>query len=400
MAVVTIITAVRVLLALVLQSGRFAIPRCFWRTGVFLGRPMIVKFGIVPSMAFCLVLTANAQDFSGQLPPSDASQAEALAQLNQFAEVSKANFEKIENIQADGVVFETTLQEPCEYLTYVGDDERKIDGPLIESRESEISIAIDLKSDSFFIRQHESKPSRYRDFKSGKSVDVKVKSGVIRYRSYSNAVATPEHVLQRRPFSDRGIRADDVGEQRFFTRAAPKSLEASVSLDPRTEICSQTWFNPEMLNGLVAAVEKRQFIVWTETVGDKVIIRGMSNEGVQPHYEITFDKSIGGFVTSVDRSSIIAGRRSTSADRFRYEKIVDTYVPVEILQTNRTVESIDFPDEKKIVLKNVKLNQPLAENQFTWQVLEPQDGDHLDDKIQKKQKVFSGGKPCDPAVIQ
>jgi len=262
-------------------------------------------------------------------------------------------------------------------------------------RESTVEFAVNYEKGLFFDKKFYRSPLRYIDPDSGRVLGTKSIVGS------TTTIATPEYRITSVPFIKRKdviITRKAVKEKRAFTESC--STCRKDFYDPRYAAIGGRGFRPTFLVLLNYIEEHGEFSIDGHSLRIEERVGGTTTEY---RVEIPCQVSPGEFVFKTmifnsDKGFNITLSETRSADGklyqkeiWEYEAINGVYLPTSTMIQNFKGENAELGYERGCIYTNLKLNQAIPEETFTYKNLGLKDGDKFIDKILDKEYTYQDG---------
>jgi len=254
-------------------------------------------------------------------------------------------------------------------------------------RESTVEFAVNYEKGLFFDKKFYRSPLIYIDPDSGRVLGTKSIVGS------TITIATPEYRITNVPF----IKREDV----IITRQAVKEKRVFKGrkdfYDPRYGAIDGRGFRPTFLVLLNYIEEHGEFSIDGHSLRIEERVGGTTTEY---RVEIPSQVSPGEFVFKTmifnsDKGFNITLSETRSADGKLYQKLIweyeainGVYLPKRTTQQNFKGENAELGYERGRVFTNLKLNQAIPAETFTYKNLGLQNGDQFIDKILDKEYTY------------
>ncbi|MFA5239627.1 MAG: hypothetical protein WC476_07990 [Phycisphaerae bacterium] len=363
---------------------------------------LVIKSGL--NLAFILFVCSLAlaeEDFK-------AVEAEKIPEiLRTISEQSKQNFEKIHTWQGElesSRRFIDKGEQAKKTFEIMTDAVGSTPNEVAEFTSSRIIFKCDLDKGISYSKRSREEPTRYFDTTDGR--DLGTKSTV----SCSSQIVNNEYQISTRPvrlnMNEEIIKREAVKEKIDGDKAPCETCEGLQSAYLPTyvfDIRNQVWHLYPIIAGKIE--EKGEYIfdgltpkVEQRTVSGDLQYRvhmplRLNSFGIKYLWRIkTFSANTGYNMISLEMITADGGKLMQQ-ENIEYQKINDVYVPVKRMK-NTYDYSRDFSlrSQEEQVFKNVRINEPIPDETFTYKNLGLKDGDTFVDKIEDKEYKYKEAK--------
>ena len=260
-----------------------------------------------------------------------------------------------------------------------------------------VEFAMNSEKGLFFDKKFYRSPLRYIDLCDGRVLGTKSIVGS------TVTIATPEYRITSTPIVKREdviITRRAVKEKRTFQESCPTCIEGVF--DPRYEAIDGDVFHGAFLV-LLNYIEKHgEFSIDGQSLRIEKRVAGTTTEYRLeiPSPQVNPGEFI--FTTMIfnsDKGFNITLSETRSADGKLYQKTIWDYeavdgvfLPIRTMIQNFKGENAELAYERECIYTNLKLNQALPENTFSYKNLGLKDGDRFVDKIQGKEYIYQNEK--------
>jgi|GEM_PF-1363211 len=320
--------------------------------------------------------------------------------LTMISNETQSNYDKIKIWQGKvdatiGIIYEGTKAERVfkNKTDGVGQVPRKVK----RLNESTVEFAVNSEKRLFFDKKFYRSPLRYIDPDSGRVLGTKSIVGS------TTTIATPEYRITNVPFIKRKdviITRKAVKEKRAFKESWPTCREDIF--DPRIEAIDGRAFRGSFLF-LINYIEKHgEFSIDGQSLRIEKHVAGTTTE-----YRVEIpspQKNPGEFVFTTmifnsDKGFNITLSETRTADGKLYNKVIweyeainGVYLPTRTMSQTFKGENADLDNERECIYTNLKLNQAIPEETFTYKNLGLENGDKFIDKILNKEYTYQDGE--------
>jgi len=320
--------------------------------------------------------------------------------LTMISNETQSNYDKIKIWQGKvdattGIIYEGTEAERVfkNKTDGVGQVPKKVK----KLSESTVEFAVNCEKGLFFDKKFYRSPLRYIDPDSGRVLGTKLIVGS------TTTIATPEYRITNVPFVKREdviITRQAVKEKRAFQESC--STCRKDIFDPRYEAIDGVAFRETFLF-LLNYIEKHgEFSIDGQSLRIEKHVAGTTTE-----YRMEIpspQKNPGEFVFTTMIFNSDKGFNITLSETRRpdgklfqkaiweYEVINGVYLPTRTMIQTFRGENAELASERECIYTNLKLNQAIPEETFTYKNLGLQNGDKFIDKIQDKEYTYQDGE--------
>jgi len=367
-----------------------------------LNRIMLCAMVVLTLLQFVWTEELGA-DKASEFQPVDPDRIPEI--LTMISNRTKSNCEQIKSWQGKADVITDYIYEgdrADKIFKTSTDGKGEVPSKIREHRETIIEFSLDAEKEFLYANYHSySAKPQYTDFESGRDLGAK---GILGRRT---AIITPEYQLD---CMGDTMRDGVVMSRRAVKQARPKNTSKCGGhpvYDPRISLSigGQIWeFSPRLLEYIKEhgkySVGRFDLQVEERKTGDtndyRIIMPSMmQGDGNYLFHEWVFSGDKGFNVVSFETtyhnekdSSNITFKREI----LEYERFDNVYVPYHKLEQTFDIPSGKLDNEKKLVFKNQKINQPIPEETFTYMNLGLKDQDKLIDKILDKEYTYQNGQ--------
>jgi hypothetical protein len=344
----------------------------------------------------CVEGLGNNTERNFQPVPSD----QMLDILTMISNVTQSNYDKIKKWQGkvdvtSGRIYEGTKAERVfkNQINGKGEVPKKVKR-LVETT---TEFAVNCEKGLFYDKKLYRSPLIYIDPNNGRVLGTKPTVGS------TITVATPEYRITNGPFvegKDVIIARQAVKEKRVFKKDC--STCKKDIFDPRYDAIDGASFRRSFLF-LIKYIEKHgEFSIGGESLG-----MGKRMDGGTTEYRLVMpspQSNPGEFVFTTmifnsDKGFNITLSETRTADGklynkaiWEYEAINGVYLPTRTMNQTFQGESAELRSERECIYTNLKLNQAIPEETFTYKNLGSKNGDKFIDKIRNKEYTYQNGE--------
>ena len=320
--------------------------------------------------------------------------------LTMISNETQSNYDKIKTWQGKvdvtiGRIYEGTKAERVfkNQINGEGEVPRKVKR-LVETT---VEFAVNSEKGLFFDKKFYRSPVRYIDPDSGRVLGTKSIVGS------TTTIATPEYRITNVPFIKRKdviITRKASKEKRAFKKDCPTCKKDIF--DPRIEAIDGRAFRGSFLF-LINYIEKHgEFSIDGQSLRIEKHVAGTTTEY---RLEIPSPQTSPGefvFTTMIfnsDKGFNISLSETRTADgklynkvTWEYEAINGVYLPASTMIQIFKGENAVLDNERECIYTNLKLNQAIPEETFTYKNLGLENGDKFIDKILNKEYTYQDGE--------
>ena len=323
--------------------------------------------------------------------------------LTMISNETQSNYDKIKIWQGKvdattGIIYEGTEAERVLERVFKNktDGVGQVPKKVKRLSESTVEFAVNSEKGLFFDKKFYRSPLRYIDPDSGRVLGTK------RIVGSTTTIATPEYRITNVPFIKRKdviITRKAVKEKRAFKESRPTYRKDIF--DPRIEAIDGRAFRGSFLF-LIDYIEKHgEFRIDGQSLRIEKRVAGTTTE-----YRIEIpspQKNPGEFIFTTMIFNNDKGFNITSSETRRpdgklfqkavweYEAINGVYLPTRTMIQTFQGENAELGSERECIYTNLKLNQAIPEETFTYKNLGLENGDKFIDKTLDKDYIFQDG---------
>ena len=320
--------------------------------------------------------------------------------LTMISNETQSNYDKIKIWQGKvdattGIIYEGTEAERVLERVFKNktDGVGQVPKKVKRLSESTVEFAVNCDRGLFFDKKFYRSPLRYTDPNRGRVLGTK------RIVGSTTTIATPEYRITNAPFIKRKdviITRKAVKEKRAFKESRPTYRKDIF--DPRIEAIDGRAFRGSFLF-LIDYIEKHgEFRIDGQSLRIEERVGGTTTE-----YRMEIpspQKNPGEFVFTTmifnsDKGFNITLSETRTADgklynkvTWEYEAINGVYLPTRTMTQTFKGENAVLDNERECIYTNLKLNQAIPEETFTYKNLGLQNGDKFIDKILNKEYTY------------
>jgi len=262
-----------------------------------------------------------------------------------------------------------------------------------EHRRSTIEFVADCNEDIFYVKKYSQYPRQYIDVETVTILCVRSNPG------YNISIGTPEYQIHCIPDSKRG---DFITSRKAVKKATQERCASCGSdvFDPRSFLIPG-WKFWETFPGVLQHIKERgefnvdghSLKVEERTDGTitkyRVQLPGMVSPGQYLFITMIFSGEKGFNITSLETTG--SDGKLFQKKTWVYDLADGVYLPKRTTQQNFKGENAELGYERECIYTNLKLNQAIPEETFTYKNLGLENGDKFIDKTLDKDYIFQDG---------
>jgi hypothetical protein len=327
--------------------------------------------------------------------PVDPNEIPSL--LNMIADAAENNYTEIKTWKGE-VISEMEYVYEGKAVEKIFKSNTNAEGPtpraIKNTAETITKFCLDAEKDTIFADTTFVKPSNYVDLDTGRDLGA---SGV---PGEQKGILTKDYFLKVRPAARRNgavTKHTAIKEK----RETCVNCQNPPLFDPR-----ETFYSGRPVWETLRSVSKWLKEKGALNVNGQSMTLEIQKEGDSTIYRLTIPNKVmegttvlntmlfssdEGFNIIMSRVSEIDGRVLQNAT-WDYEISKGIYLPKQTVQENYNAQVGSLSYRKKMLFKNVQVNQPISAETFSITNLGLKDGDTYDDRIENKRFIFRGGE--------
>jgi hypothetical protein len=323
--------------------------------------------------------------------------------LRTISEQSKQNFEKIHTWQGElmssriiidkGKIVKETFETMTDAIGPCPNEINVLDS-------SKVIFKCDLDKGVYYLKRSREEPTRYFDPTDNR--DLGTKSTV----SCSSHIVNNEYRISTEPFR---LSKGEIVERKAIKEKADEDGLASKRLQPIYlpkyifDVESQVWgYYPRItetiekegkyeVDGLTPKVEQRA------VSGDlqyrvQLPLNKLNFFDIGNMWMIKIFSANAGYNMISSQTITVDGEKLMEQESTEYQEIDGVYVPIKETKDNYDPRDFSLRSSEEKVFKNIRINEPISDETFTYKNLGLEDGDTFVDKIEGKEYKYQDAK--------